>query len=64
MLLIGNILSAQHVVRIATELLSPIDNAVKTAKDEFGVKRFKSRKDVVDEAVRRFLRELRKEVNQ
>jgi hypothetical protein len=57
-------MSEQAVVKIAPELLPLLDQVAEKSKDEFGVRRYRSRKDVVDEAVRRFLRELRKEVNQ
>jgi len=44
------------VVRIAEELLPYLDAAIEQIRDEFGVQRFKSRVDVVNEAVKEFLK--------
>ena len=48
----------QAVVKISPELLPAIDKAVEETKDEFNVKRFKSRRELVDEAVRQYLKKL------
>ena len=44
------------VVRIAEELLPKIDSIVDTIRDDFGILKFSSRKDFVDEAVKEYLR--------
>jgi len=50
-------------VRIAAELMGPIEKLVETAKDDFGMPCFRSKSDIVTEAVREFLRKnLPKEV--
>lgn len=46
------------VVRISEGLLPWIDAAVEQAQDGFGVKRYLSRRDVVDDAVKKLLVEL------
>jgi len=43
-------------VRIAAELIPPLDILVEKAKDEFGVPLFKSKSEAVTEAVREYLR--------
>jgi len=47
------------VVRIAEELLPWIDAAVKQARNEFGGQKYRNKKDVVDDAVKRLIRELK-----
>jgi len=47
------------VVRVAEELLPWMDKAVDSIKDEYGVPKFKTRKDLVDSAVKAFLDEIR-----
>ena len=46
------------VVRISEGLLTWIDAAIDQAQDTFGVKRYLSRRDVVDDAVKKLLVEL------
>ena len=48
----------QGVVKISPELFPAIDKVVEETKDEYGVRRFKSRRELVDEAVRQFLKTL------
>jgi hypothetical protein len=43
-------------VRVETQLLPYIDGLVDEAKDEFGVSLYNSRKDVIEDAVKRFLK--------
>ena len=43
-------------VRIAAELMGPIEKLFETAKDDFGMPCFRSKSDIVTEAVREFLR--------
>ena len=47
-------------VRIASNLIKPIDDLIKNAKDEFGIPLFRSRCDVVTKAVQDFLKEKKK----
>jgi len=49
----------QKTVRIDGNLLPKIDEAVEELKDEFGSPKFRSRSDLVETAVRKFLRELK-----
>lgn len=42
-------------VRIAGELMEPIDKLVKEAKDDYGIPLFHSKADVVTRAVKEFL---------
>lgn len=42
-------------VRIAGELMEPIEKLVKEAKDEYGIPLFRSKSDVVTRAVKEFL---------
>lgn len=44
------------VVRIAEELLPKIDSIVDSVRDDFGILKYSSRKDFVDEAVKDYLR--------
>jgi len=44
------------LVRISDELIPLIDKVIDTSIDEFGIKKFKSRKDLIDEAVKEFLK--------
>jgi len=46
-------------VRIATELVEPLEEVVKQAKDEFGIPLFRSKADAVTKAVKEFLRKYR-----
>jgi len=48
-------------VRIATELIEPIDNLLRNAKDEFGIPLFRSRCDLITKAVKEFLKKYVKE---
>jgi len=45
------------LVRISEELLPHIDKAVEECRDSYGVRRYHSRRQFVDEAVKRLLRE-------
>lgn len=50
-------------MRIPAELMEPIERLAETAKDEFGLPCFRSKSEIVTEAVREFLRKnLPKEV--
>ena len=44
-------------VRIETVLLPLVDKAIETVTDDFGAPRYDNRKDFVDDAVKRQLRE-------
>jgi len=44
------------VVRIAEELLPKIDSIVCKVRDDFGILKYGSRKDFIDEAVKEYLR--------
>lgn len=46
------------VVRIADELLPYLDAAVEQVQDEFGMKRYRSRADVVNDAVKELVKKL------
>lgn len=48
-------------VRIDERLIPKIDEAVKDLKDEFGIPEFRSRANLVETAVRKFLKELPKQ---
>ncbi|MEM2995858.1 MAG: ribbon-helix-helix domain-containing protein [Candidatus Bathyarchaeia archaeon] len=43
-------------VRIPAELLSKIEKLVKDEKDEFGMPRFRSKSEIVAEAIKEFLK--------
>jgi len=43
-------------VRIATELMAPLENLVKNAKDEFGLPVFRSKSEAVTQALKEFFR--------
>ena len=43
-------------VRIAAELIEPIDYLIKEVKDEFGIPLFRSRCDLITKAVKEFLK--------
>jgi len=43
------------IVRIRAELIPLIDDVVDNEKDEYGIERYHSRKDVVSQAVKEFL---------
>jgi len=43
-------------VRIAAELIEPIDRLIKNAKDEFGMPLFRNRCDLITKAVKEFLK--------
>lgn len=49
------------VVRIRAELVPLIDAVVETDADQYGIRRYNSRKDVVTQAVKEFLDRRRKE---
>jgi len=46
------------VVRIAEELLPWLDAVVEQTQNEFGGRKYRNRKDVVDAAVKKFVKEL------
>ena len=46
------------VVRIADELLPYLDAAVEQVQDEFGMRRYRSRADVVNDAVKELVKKL------
>lgn len=46
------------VVRIADELLPYLDAAIDQVQDEFGMKRYRSRADVVNDAVKELIKKL------
>jgi len=48
-------------VRIATELIPPLEDLIKNARDEFGTQLFRSKSDAVTEAVKEFLRKYSEE---
>ena len=43
-------------VRIAAALIPPLEELVKNARDEYGIRLFRSKSDAVTKAVREFLR--------
>jgi len=45
-------------IKISEEFLPWIDSAIKQVKDEFGVRRYRTIKDVVDDAVKRLIKEV------
>ncbi len=45
-------------VRISENLLQWIDAAIEQVKDEFGERKYRSRRDLIDDAVKRLLKEL------
>jgi len=45
-------------VRISENLLQWIDAAIEQVKDEFGERVYRSRRDLIDDAVKRLLKEL------
>ena len=42
-------------VRIAAELIPPLEKLVENEKDEFGIQKFRSKTDAVTQAVKEFL---------
>lgn len=46
------------LIRIAEELLPWVDAVVDQCQNEFGGKKYGSRKDVIDDAVKRLVKEL------
>ena len=51
----------QKTVRIDERLVPKIDEAVNDLKDEYGIPEYRSRADLVETAVRKFLKELPKQ---
>ena len=52
------------VVRIPAELLVIIEKMVREEKDQFGMPKYRSRSEVVTEAVKEFLSKREKEVSE
>jgi len=52
------VLYMSAVVRIADELLPYLDAAIDQVQDEFGMKRYRSRADVVNDAVKELIKKL------
>ena len=48
------------LVRISGNLLPAIDKAIQEDRDEFDIPRFSGRRELLDEAVKQFLRSLEK----
>ena len=48
------------LVRISGKLVPAVDKAIQEHKDEFDMPRFGSRRELIDEAVKQFLRSLEK----
>ena len=48
------------MVRISGKLFATIDKAIQEHKDEFDMPRFSGRRELIDEAVKQFLRSLEK----
>lgn len=44
-----------RTVRIAGELIEPLDELINNAKDEYGIPLFRSKADAVTQAVKEFL---------
>jgi len=49
-----------QTVRIAQELIDPLEDLIKNAKDEYGMPVFTSKTDAVTQAVKEFLNKHRK----
>jgi len=47
---------SSKAIKIDEVLHGPIETAVETAVDEFGSKRYASKKDLVDEAIKTYLK--------
>ena len=55
---------AYDLVRISPEFIPAIDQLIESEKDEFGGKKFKSRRAVIDEAVKCLIKKKKKEVSE
>jgi len=54
-------MTTYELVRISPQFIPAIDELIENAKDEYGGKKFRSRRAVIDEAIKSFLEKTGKE---